>query len=584
MGARSRLEDRFGDVPGGLAPMAAAVLAVDPVGLGGCCLRARPGPHLDAWLTHLRGLLGPGMPFRRLPSRMDAARLTGELDLVATLRTGRRTVRPGLLASCDGGILHLPMAERIDPELAPLLAQLLDRGALASREAGVDTVRARVGLLLIDESEPDETGVPEILRDRMGLLLALDPSAPGDSDGLATVADVERARRAVPSVEVAPALQEAASTAALELGIPGLRAPLAALTVARIHAALRGRRSVDDDDLALGAALALLPRARVVPSSPSEGAPEEAPPPPPSEGESDAPDTEPGARALADRVVSAARSRLPDGFEPPASPASGRGSGRRGALIRQLRSGHRVGARPGDPRREGRIDLAATLRAAAPWQRLRREARPDHPARVLVSPGDLHVQVRARRSATATVFLVDASGSQALHRLAEVKGAVELLLNDSYVRREEVALVTFRGRAAETVLPPTRSLVRAKRALAGLPGGGGTPLALGLVEGLAVARRIQSAEATPRLVLLTDGRPNVDRAGEGGRSQAREDALAAARLIAEAGVAFLVLDTSLRGVGFAAELAEAGRGRSLHLPRADARTVRAAIGSLDATA
>jgi magnesium chelatase subunit D len=240
-----------------------------------------------------------------------------------------------------------------------------------------------------------------------------------------------------------------------------------------------------------------------------------------------------------------------------------------------------VGARPGDPRREGRIDLSATLRAAAPWQPARREAEPDRKARILVRPGDLHVQVRARRSATATVFLVDASGSQALNRLAEVKGAVELLLADSYVRREEVALVTFRGRDAEIILPPTRSLVRARRALAGLPGGGGTPLARGLLEGLAVARRLRAAEAVPRVVLLSDGRPNVDRDGEGGRAAARKDALAAVRLLADEAIPLLVLDTSVRGEAFAAELAAAGGGRHLHLPRADARTVRAAIGTLD---
>jgi magnesium chelatase subunit D len=280
-------------------------------------------------------------------------------------------------------------------------------------------------------------------------------------------------------------------------------------------------------------------------------------------------------------VLEAARARLPQEFELAVlAPSAGR-AGRRGALIRQLRDGHRVGARPGDPRREGRIDLSATLRAAAPWQPARREAQPERAARILVRPGDLHVQVRARHSATATVFLVDASGSQALNRLAEVKGAVELLLADSYVRREEVALVTFRGRDAEVILPPTRSLVRARRALAGLPGGGGTPLARGLLEGLSVARRLRAAEAVPRVVLLSDGRPNVDREGQGGRAAARKDALAAAALLAAEAIPLLVLDTSVRGEAFAAELASAGGGRHLHLPRADARTVRAAIGTLD---
>jgi magnesium chelatase subunit D len=198
-----------------------------------------------------------------------------------------------------------------------------------------------------------------------------------------------------------------------------------------------------------------------------------------------------------------------------------------------------------------------------------------------VERDDLHVQIRARRAATATVFVVDASGSQALNRLAEVKGAVELLLADSYVRREQVALVAFRGREAELVLPPTRSLVRARRVLSGMAGGGGTPLARGIVEGLRVALRIRSDEASPRIVLLSDGRPNVDREGKGGRAQAREDALAAGRRVADSGIPSLVLDTSPRGERFASELAAAMGGRSAHLPRADARKVRAALTALD---
>jgi magnesium chelatase subunit D len=169
-----------------------------------------------------------------------------------------------------------------------------------------------------------------------------------------------------------------------------------------------------------------------------------------------------------------------------------------------------------------------------------------------------------------------------MNRLAEVKGAVELFLADSYVRREQVALVAFRGREAELALPATRSLVRARRTLAGMIGGGGTPLALGLLEGLRLGLRLRSDSLSPRLVLLTDGRPNVDREGQGGRAQARADALTAAQLIRSHGLPGLVLDTSPRGEAFAGELATALGMPHLHLPRTDARHVRAALSVLDA--
>ena len=114
---------------------------------------------------------------------------------------------------------------------------------------------------------------------------------------------------------------------------------------------------------------------------------------------------------------------------------------------------------------------------------------------------------------TTTIFVVDASGSAALHRLAEAKGAVELLLADCYIRRDQVALIAFRGSAAELLLPPTRSLARAKRSLAGLPGGGGTPLAAGLDAAFALSDSIRRKGQTPTVIVLTDGRANIARDG-----------------------------------------------------------------------
>jgi magnesium chelatase subunit D len=198
-------------------------------------------------------------------------------------------------------------------------------------------------------------------------------------------------------------------------------------------------------------------------------APEPPPPEAPDPDEHDAgpPPPQPDAQELQDLVLQAALAALPPGLlallaaGTLRSPGAG---GRAGAQAASKRRGRPVGSRRGDPRTGARLHLIDTLRAAAPWQTLRRQEAAQllarrtaeagngtsaavRPApRVLVRRDDFRVQRLRERRETTTVFVVDASGSAALHRLAEAKGAVELLLAECYVRRDRVALIAFRGR------------------------------------------------------------------------------------------------------------------------------------------
>jgi magnesium chelatase subunit D len=133
--------------------------------------------------------------------------------------------------------------------------------------------------------------------------------------------------------------------------------------------------------------------------------------------------------------------------------------------------------------------------------------------------------------------------------------------------------VTFRGRAAEVLLPPTRSLVRAKRSLAGLPGGGGTPLAAGIQTAMAVGTQAQRRGETPTVVLLTDGRANVAMNGAGGRDAAHADALKAARQLRLKRMSVLFVDTSPRPNPLAQSLAAAMEARYIPLPFASAEAL-----------
>jgi magnesium chelatase subunit D len=181
------------------------------------------------------------------------------------------------------------------------------------------------------------------------------------------------------------------------------------------------------------------------------------------------------------------------------------------------------------------------------------------------------------------VFVVDASGSSAMHRLSEVKGAIEMLLAECYVRRDQVALVAFRGRSAELLLPPTRSLTAARRRLSGLPGGGGTPLASALEVTASLVDSLARRGQSPLVVLLTDGRANVALDGSGGRERAQQEAMQTAQQLAQVQVPVLLIDTSTKPQQEAATLARAMRARYLPLPHAGsaqlAQTVRLATGT-----
>lgn len=571
-----------GQAPPGAAPdpavaedqrAAALLLAVDPAGLGGAVLRGPPGPERESWLAVLRASLPPGTPWRRIPATLPDSRLLGGLDLAATLAAGRPVAERGVLAETDGGVLLLGMAERVAPGLAARIAAAMDAREVALERDGLARrLPARFALVACDEGVEGEHA-PEALRDRLAFHLrpVLLTAAP--------LVGIAAARARLGAVRVPADALEALCGAALALGIASLRAPLFALRAAAASAALAGREAATSDDVALAARLVLAPRATRLPEA-------EAPPPepPPSEQEAaeQVPKGEDSQGPLEERVLAAVRAALPQGL------LAGLGAGMREAARRAApegRAGARqaaplrgrpAGTRPGALREGARLALVETLRAAAPWQPFRRRGRIGGP-RLLVRREDIRLRRFEAPRQTTAIFVVDASGSAALHRLAEAKGAVELLLADCYVRRDRVALIGFRGLGAEVLLPPTASLVRAKRCLAGLPGGGGTPLAAGLDAARDLAQSCRRAGRTPLLVLLTDGRANVARDGTGGRAKAEADALDAARPLRLGAVPALLVDTAPRPQPFARELANAMGARYLPLPLADAVRLSGAV-------
>jgi magnesium chelatase subunit D len=453
----------------------------------------------------------------------------------------------------------------------------MDNGEVAIERDGLRDRRAtRFGVIALDEGLQDDDGVPDALCDRLAFdidLRSISPRVAEAAVAMVGSSDIEHARERLAATEGPDNIIDALCGVAMALGVSSLRASSLSLSAARANAALDGNAECTDDDAQIAAALVLAPRATQLPSVDTPETEEELPPEPPPPQDEASSSQEEMQGAMEDRVLEAAQAAIPAGLL--TGLLSGLNArrasvGKSGAPARSGVRGRPVGSRRAQSPRGQRLHLVDTLRAAAPWQRLRRATSGDDSShtRVLVRSEDFHVTRIRQKTATTTVFVVDASGSSAMHRLAEVKGAVELLLADCYVRRDQVALIGFRGRQAELLLPPTRSLTAAKRRLSGLPGGGGTPLASALDAASELVDALTRRGQSPLVVLLTDGRANVARDGSGGRERAQSDALQSARQLALSGAPLLLIDTSTKPQREAAELSQAMRARYLPLPHA----------------
>ena len=568
------------------AEWAAALIALTGETIGGVHLRSPPGPVRDYWLERVKQLSKQD-PIRKIPANIPEGRLLGGIDLGATLQYGRPIAETGMLGECHGHIVIAAMAERLARSTVHHLCTALDHGALSVARDGIEAqTPARIALIANDEGTEDESAHAALI-DRLGIALDMTTLGIHDvDDEIFRRRDVERAIDTLARVTISEEHLTALATLTASLGIDSPRPTLAAVKVARASAALRQSEVVEEEDVALALRLCLIPRAQQLPEM-AEPPPEPDPEPEPEQTD----DAEPPPMAEQpppdeDRLLEAALAQLPAGLLEQLQTRSARlrqsSTGSAGDQHRHQNRGRPTGVFRGDHRRGGRVNILATLRAAAPWQPLRRREQTGRdnetpPRHLQIRRDDIHLTRFQQRRETLTLFVVDASGSAALQRLAEAKGAVELLLADCYVRRDQVALIAFRDEQAELLLPPTRSLVRAKKTLAALPGGGATPMAAALDLTRDMAERAGKQGTTMQYIILTDGAANVARDGTRNREAGTADALAAARMLALSPSNGLVIDTAQRPQPRARELADTLRGTYLALPQADAQTLNRAI-------
>lgn len=544
------------------------------------------GPH-DGANSHRR-------PAKLVELPVGAAedRVVGSLNLERALGEGVTDYQPGLLAAAHRGLLYVDEVNLLHDHLVDTLLDAAAMGRATVEREGVSVSHA-ARFVLIGTMNPEEGELRPQLLDRFGLTVEVassrDPEQrvevvrrrlayEADPDGFAAgyadddarlAEEIESAQRLLPAVKLPDdALRQIAEICA-SFEVDGMRADIVTARAAVAHAAWAGRDEVTTGDVRVAARLALPHRRRRNPfdapgiseeqleqalqdAQPPEPGPEddgpgsgstpsEAPEP---QGSDNAPQGEPQPKQSGGQQKTVGAGET---FKARVFRVKGTGEGERGRRSRAITdSGRTIGVQPPSVR-DGRPHLIATVKAAAPHQK----ARGRDGAGLKLRRQDLRFALREGREGNLVLFCVDASGSMgAKARMREVKSAVLSLLLDAYQRRDKVGLVTFRGDTAELALPPTISVDAAASRLEGLPTGGRTPLAEGLLEAARVLRveEIRDPRRRPLLVVVTDGR-----ATSGPDAVAR--AQAAAGLLG--GVTAIVMDceSGKMRLGLAADLA-----------------------------
>ncbi|KAF9595183.1 hypothetical protein IFM89_037612 [Coptis chinensis] len=560
-------------------------------------------------------------PFVQIPLGVTEDRLIGSVDVEESVKTGTTVFQPGLLAEAHRGVLYVDEINLLDEGISNLLLNVLSEGVNTVEREGI-SFRHPCKPLLIATYNPEEGSVREHLLDRIAINLSADLPMSFD----------ER----VAAVGIATKFQECSNEVFKMVGeetdlarTQGHRADLYAARVAKCLAALEGREKVNVDDLKKAVELVILPRS-MINENPQEQ--QNQPPPPlhPSSKIKILQRTRKKMTRVRRKIKRTARTKKMNNSK--TKYLRSLSLMLKAALVdEKLLFSHN---KPQKTKREKagrakngpvkRLAVDATLRAAAPYQKLRREKDTQKIKRVYVEKSDMRAKKNGTKAGALVIFVVDASGSMALNRMQNAKGAALQLLAESYTSRDQCLVDLYRvqkrfgrlmmglnlekfllfhlgGDSAEVLLPPSRSIAMARKRLERLPCGGGSPLAHGLTTAVRVGLNAEKSGDVGRvmIVVLTDGRANISLkrstdpeaaaaadTPKPSSQELKDEILEVAGKIYKSGMSLLVIDTENNFVstGFAKEIARIAQGKYYYLPNASdaviSATTREALSAL----